>query len=161
MSTNPKFIEAILTNNKLTEEEKSKLIAEFIESIQNEYPNLKYHATKDDVKESELRLIKEIEGVRKETKEVELKLTKEIEEVRNEIKQTELKLTKEIEEVRNEMKIIDTSLRKEIKETELKILDVIYKSKSDTIKWFVGVVFAQLIGVAGIIFTAFKIFIKG
>ena len=42
-------------------------------------------ATKGDVRESELRLQKEIEGVRKEIKEVELSLQREIEVVRREI----------------------------------------------------------------------------
>jgi len=47
MSTNPKgIIQAILTNDKLSEEEKSELIAEFIKGINEEYPELKYHATK-------------------------------------------------------------------------------------------------------------------
>jgi len=79
MSPNPKLIEAILTNNTLSEEEKSKLIAEFIDNLQKEYPELKYHATKSDVKETELKLTKEIEEVRKEIKELDLKFTKEIE----------------------------------------------------------------------------------
>ena len=114
MSPNPKLIEAILTNATLSEEEKSKLIAEFIDNLQQTYPELKYHATKADVKEvekklgeTELKLTKEIEDVRKEIevvrkemKEVELKLSKEIEEVRKEIKEVELKLSKEIKEVK-------------------------------------------------------------
>jgi len=79
MSTNPKgIIQAILTNDKLNEEEKSELIAEFIEGIKEEYPDLKYHATKNDIKESELKLIKEIESTRKEIKEIDLRFTKEI-----------------------------------------------------------------------------------
>ena len=98
MSTNPKgIIQAILTNDKLNEEEKSELIAEFIKGINEEYPELKYHATKSDVKETELKLTKEIENTRKEIKELDLKFTKEI-------KETELKLTKEIENTRKEIK---------------------------------------------------------
>ena len=45
-----------------------------------EYPELKYHATKQDVTETELRLTKEIEETRKEIKEIDAKLTKEIEQ---------------------------------------------------------------------------------
>jgi len=91
MSTNPKgIIQAILTNDKLNEEEKSELITEFIKGINEEYPELKYHATKSDVKETELKLTKEI-------KELDLKLTKEI-------KQVEAELTKEIENTRKEIK---------------------------------------------------------
>ena len=98
MSSNPKgIIQAILTNDKLNEEEKSELIAEFIKGINEEYPELKYHATKSDVKETELKLTKEIENTRKEIKELDLKLTKEI-------KQVEAELTKEIENTRKEIK---------------------------------------------------------
>ena len=76
MSTNPKgIIQAILTNDKLSETEKSELITDLINGIKEEYPELKYHATKSNVKETELRLTKEI-------KEVEAKLTKEIKEVK-------------------------------------------------------------------------------
>jgi len=116
MSTNPKgIIQAILTNDKLSEEEKSELIAEFIKGINEEYPELKYHATKSDVKESELKLTKEIENTRKEIKELDLKLTKEIEDTRKEIKELDLKLTKEIKE-------IEVKLTKEIKESKFSML---------------------------------------
>jgi len=112
MSSNPKgIIQAILTNDKLNEEEKSELIAEFIKGINEEYPELKYHATKSDVKETELKLTKEIENTRKEIKELDLKLTKEI-------KQVEAELTKEIENTRKEIKELDLKLTKEIKEIE-------------------------------------------
>lgn len=60
-------------------------------------------ATKGDMRESELRLQKEIELTRAEIKETELRLQKEIEivrgeveKVRGEIKETELRLHKEI-----------------------------------------------------------------
>jgi len=47
-----------------------------------DYPEFKYHATKNDVKKSELKLTKEIENTKKEIKELDLKLTKEIKESR-------------------------------------------------------------------------------
>ena len=77
MSTNPKgIIKAILTNDKLSESEKSELISELINGIKEEYPELKYHATKSDVKELELKLTKEIENTRKEIKEVKFSMLK-------------------------------------------------------------------------------------
>jgi len=126
MSSNPKgIIQAILTNDKLNEEEKSELIAEFIKGINEEYPELKYHATKSDVKETELKLTKEIENTRKEIKELDLKLTKEIKEIESgltkEIKELDLKLTKEIESTRKEIKELDLKLTKEIKEVDAKL----------------------------------------
>jgi len=94
VSSNPKnIIQAIITNDKLSEEEKSELIAEFINTLNEEYPDLKYHATKSDVKEVELKLTKEI-------KEIEANLKLEIESVRKEIKELDLKFTKEIKETK-------------------------------------------------------------
>ena len=87
------IIKAILTNNTLSEDKKSEIIAEIIEEFQKTYPDLQHHATKADVKESELKLTKEIEETRKEIKEVETKLTKDMKEL-------ELKFTKDIKEIK-------------------------------------------------------------
>jgi SMC interacting uncharacterized protein involved in chromosome segregation len=151
-----KIIKAILTNNTLSEDKKSEIIAEIMDEFQKTYPDLQYHATKADVKESELKLTKEIENVkleieevRKEIKDVELKLTKEIEnvkleieEVRKEIKDVELKLTKEIEnvkleieEIRKETKEIEAKLSKEIKELDLKLTKEIENAIFTMLKW--------------------------
>lgn len=78
-------------------------------------------ATKGDVRESELRLQKEIEIVRKQQRESELALQKEIEVVRkdieivrSEIRGLELSLLKEIEIVRKEASESVLGLNKEI-----------------------------------------------
>ena len=161
MSTNPKrehIIKAILSNEKLSEEEKSELISELMEEFKATYPDLQYHATKSDVRDSELRLTKEI-------REVELKLTKEIETVRQEtkeldvkltkeIKELELKLTKEIEIVRQEIKELDVKLTKEIGEVKTEIA----KSKADTIKFVAGMMVGQVFVIAGVIAGIFKFF---
>ena len=128
MSPNPTrkdIIQAIITNPTLDEEQKSLLVEEFIDEIKREYPELKNHATKSDVVNTELKLTKEIEQVRLET-----------EKVRQEIKELEVKLTKEIEQVRQEIK----------------------ESKTETIKWVAGMLFAQVVAIAGLFFTAFKLF---
>jgi polyhydroxyalkanoate synthesis regulator phasin len=81
MSTYPKrehIIKAILSNEKLSEDEKSELISDLMEEFKATYPELQYHATKSDVKEVELKLTKEI-------REVDIRLTKEIGEVKAEI----------------------------------------------------------------------------
>lgn len=78
---------------------------------------LKDIASKSDVTETELRLQKEIEIVRKEIKEVELNLQKEI-------KTVELSLQKEIKEV-------ELSLQKEIKEVAIALAN----SKIQTLVW--------------------------
>ena len=64
------LINAILTNDKMAEEEKSELIANVMNEFKVEYPELKYHATKQDVINTELKLTKEIEEVKLETEKV-------------------------------------------------------------------------------------------
>ena len=115
------IIQAILSHPKLTDEEKSLLVEELIEELKREYPELKYHATKSDVKETELKLTKEI-------KEVEGRLSKEIKEL-------DLKFTKEIETVRKEIKEVEGRLSKEIKELDLKLSKEIENTKFTMLKW--------------------------
>jgi ubiquitin C-terminal hydrolase len=92
------LVQAIMTNPTFSEDEKSQLVEDLINEIKKEYPDLQHHATKGDVRETELRLIKEIKELdikaEKERKEIELKLTKEIEKVRNEIKDTKFTMLK-------------------------------------------------------------------
>ena len=67
---------------------RARVIAEAFEHLEERYPQLKEVATQGQVRETELRLQKEIkeldariESVRLEIKEVEVKLTKEIKDV--------------------------------------------------------------------------------
>ena len=139
------IIQAILTNQSLTDQEKTLLIDEFINEIKREYPDLKYHATKSDLTDLQLELTKEIADTRKEIKELDVKLTKEIEITRKEIKDLDLKLSKEIKD-------LDVKLTKEIKELDVKLTKEIATSKSDTIKWVAGMLFVQVIAITGIFF---------
>ena len=168
LPTRKDIIQAILTNPKLSEEEKSILVEEFINEIKREYPDLKYHATKQDVSETELKLTKEIkeieanltkeiENTRKEIKELELKLTKEIENVRKEIKDLDLKLTKEIENVRKEIKDLDLKLTKEIKELDARLTSEIKESKVTMIKWSFIFWISQISVIMGMGFFIYKV----
>jgi predicted nucleic acid-binding Zn-ribbon protein len=143
-------------------EEKARVLAEAFEELEKRYPQILDMATKRDLSETELKLIKEIEQVRleveevrKEIKEVELRLTKEVEqvrleveEVRKEIKEVELKLTKEIEEI-----------RKEIKEVELKLTKEIEQVRFSTIKWIAGLIGGQTVILITTFFTLLKLFL--
>ena len=77
------------------ERAKAKIIAQAFGQLEERYPSLKEVATQSQVRETELRLQKEIEGVRKE-----------VEGVRLEIKEVELRLQKDIKGV--EVKIAET-----------------------------------------------------
>ncbi len=111
------------------ERAKAKIIAEAFGQLEERYPHLKDIATQGHVRESELRLLKEIEGVRLEIKEVEGKLRKEIEGVRLEIKEVEL------------------SLQKEIKGVEVKIAE----TRADLVRWVVGVGILQTTLIVGVL----------
>jgi hypothetical protein len=175
MSSSPSrkdIISAIITNPKLNEEQKTILIEEFMEELKREYPDLKYHTTKGDLSETELKLTKEIkeielklsneiENTRKEIKEIELKLSKEIENTRKEIKEIELKLSKEIENTRkeikeiefklsNEIKEVELKLSKEIKEVELKLSNEIKETKFIMLKWQFIFWLSQIVVISGI-----------
>jgi len=114
---------------------RAKLIAEAFEALEARYPDLRDVATHAHLRETELRLLREIEAIRLETKEVEANLRKEIEGVRLEMKEIEANLRKEmreidanlrkeIEGVRLEMKGIEANLRKEIEGVRLEIKNV-------------------------------------
>ncbi|MGC8720818.1 MAG: DUF1640 domain-containing protein, partial [Thermodesulforhabdaceae bacterium] len=63
-------------------EEQARVLAEFVEQVES-----RKAASSAELKETELKLHKEIELVRKELKETELRLQKEIEQVRKELKE--------------------------------------------------------------------------
>lgn len=93
---------------------RAKVIAEAFEQLEDRYPPLPEVATPNQVRETELRLQKEI-------KEVEAALRVAIEQVRLGIKEVEAALRVEIDKVRLEIKEVEARLQKEIKEVELKL----------------------------------------
>lgn len=91
-------------------------------------------ATKEDLRETELRLQVELEKVRGET-----------EKVRSEMKETEARLTVEIEKVRGETEKVRAETEKvrgEVKETEARLRTEIEKVKYDLLKWQFAIAFA-------------------
>ncbi len=100
--------------NAPDERTRAKIIAEAFEMLEARYPHLPDLATRQNLSETELKLVKEIEQVR-------LELTREIEQVRleltREIEQVRLELTREIEHVKHETE----QVRAELKETELRL----------------------------------------
>ncbi|EFI32831.1 conserved hypothetical protein [Desulfonatronospira thiodismutans ASO3-1] len=109
------------------ERARARIIAGAFERLEDRYPELKDLATASGVRESELRLQKEIEQLRLRIEEVRSDLTREIEQVRAD-------LSKDIERLRAE-----TS--KEIAAGNQKIL-----------RWTTGLLFAQLVAIIAVIF---------
>ncbi len=101
--------------NAPDERTRAKIIAEAFEMLEARYPHLPDLATRQNLSETELKLIKEIEQVR-------LELTREIEQVRAELKETELKLVKEIEQVKHETEQVRAELKVDIARARANIL---------------------------------------
>ena len=84
------------------DEARARIIAEAFEALEERYPHLGDMATRAHLRETELRLLKEIEQVRADLKveieQVRAELTKEIEKVRAD-------LTREIEKTRADLKV--------------------------------------------------------
>ena len=133
---------------------RARVIAEAFERLEERYPHLPDLATQGHVRESELRLQKEIEQVRTELRESELRLQKEIEQVRTELRESELRLQKEIEQVRTELRESELRTQKELKQLDLKIEQVraeIITTKWDLLKWLVPLMFAQVAAIAALV----------
>ena len=108
------------------ERSRARIIAEAFENLEDRYPELKDLATAGGMRETELRLQKEIEQVRAE-------LSREIEQTRLRIEEVRSELIREIEKLRSE-----TS--KEISAGNQKI-----------IRWTTGLLFAQLVAIIAVI----------
>lgn len=101
---------------------RARVIAEAFERLEERYPHLPDLATQGHVRESELRLQKEIEQNRGDFR-------IEFEKVRSDLRSTELRLLKEIAEVRAE----------------------IVRSRFDLLKWIVPLMFAQVAAIAALV----------
>jgi hypothetical protein len=92
--------------------ERFRLIADAIGTLEDTWPRTGGPARAGDVRETELRLLKEIESVRREIAETEGRLRKELTEV-------EGRLRREIEVVRKEAAESEARLRKEVGQVRL------------------------------------------
>ena len=167
------------------DEAKARALAELFDEIE-EAINSNDAATSHDLYKAELTLVKEIEQnranfsieiekVRGEIKETELRLKKEIdllraelkveiEKVRGEIKETELRLKKEIDQVKadltKEIEQVRADLSREIEQVRFDLTLAIHSNNVSAIRWLVGLMFAQLLAVSGLIVGLFQYFLK-
>ena len=122
------------------EKARARIIAGAFERLEDRYPELKDLATASGVRESELRLQKEIEFVKLRIEEVRSELIKEVTQVR-------VDLTKEIEQVRADLKIEIEKLRTELKTD-------IASGNQKVLRWVTGLMFAQLVTILAVILGA-------
>jgi len=112
------------------ERARARVIAEAFEQIHARYPHLPDLVTQHHLRESELRLQKEIEQIRAD-------LTLEIEKVRTD-------LTLQIEQLRGEVKTEIEQLRGEVK-TEIE------RSRNSLLLWLIPLMFAQVGAMAALV----------
>ncbi|MEY6433685.1 coiled-coil domain-containing protein [Thioalkalicoccus limnaeus] len=122
------------------ERARARVIAEAFERLEERYPHLPELATQGHVRESELRLQKEIERVR-----AELKL--DIEQIRAEIEQVRAELKLDIEQVRGALRETELRLLKEIEQVRGEVA----RTKVDLLKWIVPLMFAQVAAIAALV----------
>lgn len=119
---------------------RAKLIAEAFEALEDRYPNLKEVATQSNLRETELRLQKDIELVRKEIKEVESRLTLEIKAVESrlslEIKEVESRLSLETKEVEGRLNLEIKEVELKIQQCEIRLMGAIHRQTL----WIIGAV---------------------
>ncbi|CRI64488.1 conserved hypothetical protein [Thiocapsa sp. KS1] len=134
---------------------RARVIAEAFERLEERYPHLRDLATQGHVRESELRLLREIERIRAELKadieqiraelkadieQIRAELKADIEQIRAELHQSELRLQKEIELVRSDLKLDIERLRTEVART-----------KVDLLKWIVPLMLGQVALIAALV----------
>ena len=113
------------------ERARARIIATAFERLEDRYPELKDMVIASGLRETELRLQKEIEQVRLRIEEVRSELGKEIEQVRAD-------LIKEIEQVR-------TETAKDIAQLRNDLTAEIALGNQKVLRWTTGLLFAQLL----------------
>jgi hypothetical protein len=115
------------------ERARARVIAEAFEGLEERYPQLPDLATRGDIRETELRLKKEIEQVRADLEakiaQVSADLEAKIARVSADLRATELRLLKEIEQVRGE----------------------VARTKLDLLKWIIPLMMGQVVAIAALV----------
>jgi chromosome segregation ATPase len=105
---------------------RARVIATAFERLEDRYPELKDLATATGVRETELRLLKEIEKIRQETQ-----------QIRQETQQIRADMHKFEQQIRADMHQTELRLQKEIAEVHLKI----EMTSKKQVQWMVGLFF--------------------
>ncbi len=141
------------------ERSRARIIANAFERLEDRYPEIKDMVTASGLRETELRLQKEIEQTRLRIEEVRAELGRDIEQVRadlsRDIEQVRADLSREIEQVRLRIEEVRSELGKEIEQIRADLSKDIEKVRSDltkeialgnqkVLRWTTALMFAQL-----------------
>ena len=141
------------------ERARARLIAAAFERLEERYPHLPDLVTHQQLRETELRLQKEIEQVRAD-------LSVQIEKLRGEVK-TEIEQLRgavktdieqlrgavktDIEQLRGAVRTDIEKLRGELREAELRLQKEIERSRNSLLMWLVPLMFAQVGALAALV----------
>lgn len=142
MSSNIALYEALASAPD--ERARAKVIAEAFEQLDERYPHLADLATQGHVRESELRLQREIEKVR-----AELKV--DIEQLRTELKLDIAHVRAEVEQLRAELRESELRLQKEIEQVRTDLSTRIETIKVDLLRWLLPLMLAQVAAIAAMV----------
>jgi len=127
-----------------------RVIVHAIDTLERRTPRADAIASPANVRESELRLQKEIEQVRADLKrdieQLRADHATEFERVRSELKSTELTLQKEITQCRGDYETKIEEVRREIKSSEVDLL----KAMNRQTLWIIGAVGA-IVGIVSVL----------
>jgi len=141
------------------ERARARVIAEAFERLEERYPHLPDLATQGHLRESELRLRKEIEQVGADLRATELRLQKEIEQVRADltlqIEQLRADVKTEIEQLRGEIKTEIEQLRGDmnakLEQQRGSLTAEILRSRNTLLMWLIPLMFAQTGAMAALV----------
>ncbi len=138
---------------------RARLIAEAFERLEERYPHLPDLVTQQDLRETELRLLKEIEQLRGEVKteieqlrgEVKTEIEQLRGEVKTEIEQLRGEVKTEIEQLRGDIREVELRLQKEIAQVRADLTLQIERSRNSLLLWLIPLMFAQVGAIAALV----------
>jgi len=141
------------------ERARARLIAAAFERLEERYPQLPDLVTHQQLRETEVRLQKEIEQVRAD---LSLQIERLRGEVKTEIEQLRSEVKTDIEQLRAEVKTDIAQLRGELRETELRlqkeieqlrgeVSTAIERSRNTLLMWIIPLMFAQVGALAALV----------
>jgi chromosome segregation ATPase len=131
---------------------RARVIASAFERLEERYPHLPDLVTNQHLRETELRLQKEIEQVRADLvvriEQLRGEVKTEIEQLRGDVKteieQLRAEVKTEMEQVRADLRETELRLQKEIQQLRGEVMTAIERSRNTLLMWLIPLMFAQV-----------------
>ena len=130
------------------ERARARLIAAAFERLEERYPHLPDLVTHQQLRETEVRLQKEIEQVRAD---LSLQIERLRGEVKTEIEQLRAEVKTDIAQLRGELRETELRLQKEIEQLRGEVTTAIERSRNTLLMWLIPLMFAQVGALAALV----------